>query len=133
MPVRNFLSDAEFKHLLREMEASGLKTGSIYQKSDHSGRHRRQSKPRSSKGQFKSKAAKFSYRRAPKQTSGRRTISLLQAVNEAVKSAKVGNRSIQGQKRTIHFGIRFYRHSIYWTKAVVTSLLIYKINLNGVK
>ena len=88
-PVRNFHSDAEFKHLLREMEASGLKTGSIYQKSDHGGRHRRHSKPRSSKNQFKSKAAKLSYRRAPKQTSGRRTISLLQAVNEAVKIAKV--------------------------------------------
>ena len=92
--VGNFLSDAEFKHLLREMEASGLKTGSIYQKSDHGGRNRRPSKSRSSKGQFKSKASKLSYRRAPKQMSGRRTISLLQAVNEAVKSAKVNFGSV---------------------------------------
>ena len=117
-PLWNFRSDAEFKHLLREMEASGLKTGSIYQKSDHGSRNRRHSKPRSSKGQFKSKAAKLSYRRAPKQTSGRRTISLLQAVNEAVKSAKVWNRSIQvkwGQIQTTYFGIRFFRHSIYCT------------------
>ena len=103
-PLRNLQSDAEFKHLLREMEASGLKTGSMYQKSDHAARNRRPSKPRSSKGQFKSKATKLSYRRAPKQTSGRRTISLLQAVNEAVKSAKVRFRSIQvkwGQKQSI--------------------------------
>ena len=96
--LRNLQSDAEFKHLLREMEASGLKTGSMYQKSDFAARNRRPSKPRSSKGQicrFKSKASKVSYRRAQNQTSGRRTISLLQAVNEAVKSAKVRFRSIQ--------------------------------------
>ena len=117
-PLRNLESDAEFKHLLREMEASGLKTGSMYQKSDHGNRNRRPSKPRSSKGQFKSKATKLSYRRAPKQTSGRRTISPLQAVNEAVKSAKVRFWSMQvkwGQKESIYSGIGFCRHFIYWT------------------
>ena len=86
---KNFISDAEFKHLLREMEASGLKTGSVNQKATGT---RKQLKPRSSKAQicrFKSKASKLSYRSVTKQTSGRRTLSLLQAVNEAVKNSKV--------------------------------------------
>ena len=137
-PLWNLQSDAEFKHLLREMEASGLKTGSMYQKSDHATRNRRPSKPRSSKGQFKSKATKLSYRRAPKQTSGRRTISLLQAVNEAVKSAKVRTRSIiefqvkWGQKESIYSGIGFCRHSFYLTKGVLSRSLFYKIKLNEV-
>ena len=77
------------------MEASGLKTGSTYQKS-HGGagnqRSRRPSKSRTTKGQvsrFKANAAKFPYRKVPKQTTSKRTLSLLQAVNEVVKSAKV--------------------------------------------
>ena len=101
------------------MEASGLKTGSTYQKS-HGGagnqRSRRPSKSRPTKGQvsrFKANAAKFSYRRVPKQTTSKRTLSLLQAVNEAVKNAKV----------------RFHQKVRFPSEGQVRSYLVAHLNL----